>query len=547
MPSSRSWTHPLGRPSATHPPGRPTLAGSRGRPRPRRLPAALLLAALLLPAAARADVQITLQDAFVEKYKDRVTLDATFTVDRAQEQPGKPANGAGLRAAGRAPEIGLAAVAEMMSATSQVEAVNLVHAAERSGQPLALRGVWRLWCEQGGDAQEVQGRTPPAADSADPSHVFSLQPLLRVGGVDVGGAMRPLDSFTAKDAAGTFRRFEQLASHIVPGNGSATITTRMGGSGAVVFSIRLEEEPDRLLEDGIAVKAAILDDDGEVLVRERRILAAAGTAPYARLRTLHKGDTLHVAGLPRIDLSQIAWRLANSARVPGVLEWSLPYEMVLVAAYDEVAGAPPATTGAPGRSPGSAPDLAPARVAADPAAPAAGAASAPPDLDGAAKLPVAHLPPVAPAVPAGGTDGDVIVTLLQLLGQTLPADVVRGACAFSSGQRSYCGALSGPQCDQLGGAFNAGEDCPPNGPGPGPITPAPPGPAAPAAQPPPAQDPQPVEAAQAAPQAPPRISFLTTRPDFITQTTRRSAWMSCSGSPSTAMRSASIPGAMAPT
>ncbi|HYL05171.1 MAG TPA: hypothetical protein VE075_03975, partial [Thermoanaerobaculia bacterium] len=109
------------------------------------------------------------------------------------------------------------------------------------------------------------------------------------------------------------------------------------------------------------------------------------------------------------------------------------------------------------------------------AAPAAGAPGA-----GAAALPVE---PVAPAIPAptgpesAAAESDVVAILLRLLGQSLPPAAVRGACTFSTGQRSYCAMLAGPQCDQLGGAWNAGEECPPPDPPPGPGTPpAPPPP-----------------------------------------------------------------------
>jgi hypothetical protein len=44
-----------------------------------------------------------------------------------------------------------------------------------------------------------------------------------------------------------------------------------------------------------------------------------------------------------------------------------------------------------------------------------------------------------------------------------------------------------------------------------------------------------------------RTSFLTTSPFFITNRTRSSSVMSATGSPETAMRSANLPGSMAPT
>src|SRR5438270_7348420 len=131
---------------------------------------ALLPGALLLPAAARADIQITLQDSFIEKYKDRATLDATYTVDKAHPRANPPAKDGDLHAAGRAPEIGLAAVAEVMNAAAQPDALDLIHQAERGGQPLAVRGVWRLWCEHGGDSQHLQGQQQRPLPPPHPTH-----------------------------------------------------------------------------------------------------------------------------------------------------------------------------------------------------------------------------------------------------------------------------------------------------------------------------------------------------------------------------------------
>jgi hypothetical protein len=419
---------------------------------------ALLLAALLRAASAQAEIQITLQSSFVEKYKDRATIDAVFTVDKALPRPNPPASDGDLHAAGRAPEIGLAAVAELMNAALQPEAVALVHQAERGGQPLKVRGIWRLWCEHGGDAEHVQGQPLQPFATTNPPHVFEIHPLLKIEEQDLAGSLQPIAGFAYKDAAQAFQSYEQLSSHVAAADGAITVTTRMAGFNYVEFVVRLAEEPTHLLADGLSVKAAVLDTTGDLLVHERRMVAAAGTAPYARLKAMHKGEALHVVGIPRIDLSLLSWRVANRARIQGVLDWSLPYEMVLVAVFAD------APTG---------PDV-PAAPAAAPTAPAA-------QPGARATLPVE---PVAPAIPAapgpdgGAAESDVVAILLRLLGQSLPPGAVRGACTFSTGQRSYCAMLAGPQCDQLGGAWNAGEDCPPPDPLLGPVTPGPPPPLA---------------------------------------------------------------------
>jgi hypothetical protein len=428
-------------------------------------PALLLAASLLLPAAAWGEIQITLENSFIEKFKDRATIDATYTVDKAHPRPNPPAKDGDLHAAGRAPEIGFATVAELMNAAAQAAAVDLIHQAERSGEPLAVRGVWRLWCEHGGDSQHVQGQPLQPFTTTNPSHVFEIHPLLRVADHDLAGSFQPIDGFAYKDASQAFRAYEQLPSHIAAGDGTTTITTRMAGFNYVEFVILLDEEPTHALSDGLTVKAAVLDTEGNLLVSERRMVAVADTAPYARLKALHKGEALHVVGVPRIDLSLVAWRVANSARLAGVLDWSLPYELVLVAAFDDKPSGPDIPAAAPSR-PGS--------------ISASAAAQAPPPLQpGATVLPVEPVAPAIPGVPAGSPEGDVIAILLKLLGQSLPPEAGRGACTLSSGQRSYCASLTGAQCDQLGGAFNGGEDCPPQDPAVAMPTPAPSAPPAP--------------------------------------------------------------------
>jgi hypothetical protein len=69
---------------------------------------------------------------------------------------------------------------------------------------------------------------------------------------------------------------------------------------------------------------------------------APGSEPLAKLRTLHKGDTMHVVGIPRISLALVAWRLENRNNRPEALQWSLPYEIVVVADFDDIEGPGPA-------------------------------------------------------------------------------------------------------------------------------------------------------------------------------------------------------------
>lgn len=377
--------------------------------------------AILLPLAAYADIEITLKNSFIEKFKNRVTIDANFTVDKAHARP-NPANKDGdLHAAGRAPEIGLPAVAEVMNARFQQPALDLIHQSESSGQPLALRGVWRLWCEHGGDISFKQGDPLQPFNTTNPDHIFEVHPLLKVGDLDIPDSLEPIDGFTYKVADEAFRSYENLKSHITPGSTTTTITTTMAGFNYVEFAIQLNEDPTHAIDDGLTVRSAVLNLDGELLVRERRMVFAAGTQPFERVKGLHKGDTLHVVGIPRIDLSLVSFRASHRDR-PGILDWSLPYEMVIVAAFDD----------AP----------APEDTAVTPSAPTP---PAPPE--------------VASPAPAPRSEADVIESLTRMLDERRETTAGSGACDFQAGSRMFCVVSTKDECAQIGGRWHAGKTC----------------------------------------------------------------------------------------
>ena len=57
------------------------------------------------------------------------------------------------------------------------------------------------------------------------------------------------------------------------------------------------------------------------------------TPPERAVRRLRRGDRLHVFGLPRINLSTVAWRTKHSKNNPELLDLNLPYEIIVVGVY----------------------------------------------------------------------------------------------------------------------------------------------------------------------------------------------------------------------
>lgn len=313
---------------------------------------AIAVAFCLLMAASigHAQINITLKKEFVEKYKNRATTgDVQFTVDHAGKIKtiGSGASDGDSHNAGRSPEIGLPMVAEIMNARREAKYANLMH--DNEGQTVTLDGVWRLWCEHAGSDDQIQGDEVAPAENTNPDHVFEIHPITSINGKSLLDSFAPIVSasrtagtkgreFAYKDASDAFGRYENLKSHISSNGDNVKITTNMAGYNYVEFLIEpVEDKKSHKLDvhpidDGTVAMARVLDLDGEVLLQKRRVVFVKGTAPERAILAYTKGNKpLRVIGIPRIDLALVSWRVEHAQDNPEVLDWSLPYEMVIVA------------------------------------------------------------------------------------------------------------------------------------------------------------------------------------------------------------------------
>jgi hypothetical protein len=287
----------------------------------------------ILPVVAQAQIEITLKKSFIEKYKDRATIEADFFIDKAHKKPNPPGKDGDMHIAGRSPEeIGLPVVAEIMNASDVPAAVKAVHAAEGNGEAVPLIGVWRIWCEHAGGDKQVQGEPLEPFDTTNPEHVFEIHPVTKFKNLKLLTSLKPIVGFKFKDAEQAFLTYERTRSRIIPGGDTATIVTRMAGFNYVDFKIGLLADPFEV-EDGMMVMASVLDLKGDLLVHKRRMVFVKGSAPEKAVKNKTKGSVLHVIGVPRINLKLVSWRLENAAERPEILEWDLPYEMVIVGVF----------------------------------------------------------------------------------------------------------------------------------------------------------------------------------------------------------------------
>ena len=281
------------------------------------------------------EIAITLEKTFVEAYKNRVTIDVALTVDKADAKPHPAVFDGDFHLAGRAPRVGLPVVAEIQNAASETEAVDRVRRAEGSDQPLKIAGAWRIWSEHVGSAAEIQGEDFKSTADTNPDHVFEIHPVTRVAEIGLLESLRPVEGYRPGRADVIFRSLEKIPCRILPGSATTTVVTRKKQFIDAEFLLEVGKERHQVVRDGRFVTGAVLDLKGVLLAPKVRMVFVRGSPPEKIVRSVPAGGRLHVFGLPRIDLAQIASRAARSGDQPELLTRNLPYEIVIVGVYED--------------------------------------------------------------------------------------------------------------------------------------------------------------------------------------------------------------------
>jgi len=297
----------------------------------RGLPFAILLAAMATSGDA---ATLVLKRAWIEKFKDRATIDASFTIDHAHPRPNAGADDGDMHVAGRAPkEIGLPMVAELMNAIETPMVTKVIHDNEGNGKSLPVAGAWRVWFEHPpSSVAQVQFAVVPPAGNTNPDHCFEIHPLTKLNGVDVTSTLHSIAGFTPKDPAAAFAAYEKLSLSLRVNQTAVTLDSKKVGFNYVRFTMKTMGRRTILKDGGLAVVADVLPDDGEeddAIAHNVRMIFIPGSEPFKRAQTLAVGEELHVLGIPRLNLNAISTfiRAAGSTAVTR----KLPYEMIIVA------------------------------------------------------------------------------------------------------------------------------------------------------------------------------------------------------------------------
>jgi len=287
---------------------------------------------MVAAAAAPNGAYVTIDRAFIERYKDRVTISTRFTIDDAMQSPNPNVMDGDLHIAGRAPEIELRVIAEIINAGSADSAVALVQRAVSTHQPITLTGAWRLWPEHT-MVPERQGRTVAPLTTPNADHIFEVHPVTLIGGINLLQSFHPVEGYRPGNAKRTFDIYEGADCKLRVHPTSITFETSNWLYNDVHFMMELTGSRQVVVDDGRFVTASARDTDGNLLVEGLRLVFVKGSPPELLVRSLKRGARRHVWGLPRMNFAEISRRVAASATDPTVLAGKLPYEIIVLGVY----------------------------------------------------------------------------------------------------------------------------------------------------------------------------------------------------------------------
>ncbi len=293
---------------------------------------AVALAYFLLANPALAG-KVNLKKSWVEKYKDRATISATFHIDDAHDHPNPAKKDADLHIAGRSLQVGIPMVVEIMNARTEPAALQEVK--DKMGSSAQIVGAWRLWFEHpphGALQAQNLNQLPQPVAGTNPDHIFEIHPVSEISGIDLGDTFQKIAGYTPKTAAEAFGRYNQLKAAVRADDHGLTIDSPQVGFNYVEFWMTAKGNPKAMKDGGRAVLADVFGASGdEPLAEGIRMIFVPGTLPFAKLSGVEAGSELHVLGIPRVNLNAL-FTFAYSPANDGTRR-ALPYEMIIVAVY----------------------------------------------------------------------------------------------------------------------------------------------------------------------------------------------------------------------
>lgn len=289
-----------------------------------------LTLALLACSPAQAET-LVLSSRFVDSIKNRATITVTLEVDAHPKKPHSISSGGNdgdIHMAGRADEVKLPLVAEIINARLEPKALSLLNSTQ-NGKNLSVTGAWRIWFEHLGQADQIQGNEVDMPATSNPQHLFEIHPVSSFAGIDLNSLFRDIEGYQAYPAKVAFPFYEKNQATLRQTKTAISINSGEGKFNYTEFVMEVAGTVTDNGSDGVFVLANVYDtaDEEEPLTQAvRRMVFLKGTDPANQVTKLSKGDKLHVLGIPRVNLAEVA-----AQATPEGFSTHLPYEMIIIA------------------------------------------------------------------------------------------------------------------------------------------------------------------------------------------------------------------------
>jgi hypothetical protein len=298
----------------------------------------LFLSGVLAVLSSSGQIEITLRKTFVDSLKNHISINAEYFVVKAHPHPNSGAKDGDLHIAGYDNEVGLATVAEIMNAKAEPSVVSIIHSNEGKNHPVTLSGAWRFWCEHPGSEGSFRQGDQSAIDNitnTNPDHAFEIHPILSVEGHSLSESLKRIEGFSYKNATNAFNAYSNLRCKLKEKGDNILIETNGIGFNYVDFWIEIIDTSQFVVEDGRFIMCKVLDANGEEIVSKMRMAFPLNSPAEKEVRTKHQGSKMHVAGIPRISLALVSYRIAHANDFEDILDWNLPVEMIIVSSLSQ--------------------------------------------------------------------------------------------------------------------------------------------------------------------------------------------------------------------
>jgi hypothetical protein len=302
--------------------------------------AAFLVTTVLASSLICNGMTLALRKAFVDQFRDKVTIKTTLRVDEHHPHPNDIDADGDIHMAGRDNVVLLPMVAEIVNGRNEKDAMQFLVSTSK-GQQVDLTGVWRLWFEHPSSKPQVQGDPVGIPGDSNPPHQFEIHPITRFDNFDcldsflpiVNDQSHPTEEFRGHPATTAFPYYEKKKITVSRSNTAIVLTGTRAVYNYTDFFIKLTQKP-KDVGDGFIVSAKISDRNNfaePLLVPDnKRMVFAKGSAPADKVKTLTIGAKLHVLGIPRVNLNEV-FEFVNQLPFGEAREIKLPYEMIVVA------------------------------------------------------------------------------------------------------------------------------------------------------------------------------------------------------------------------